>query len=163
MQFIEDKTYDEIKIGDSAELTRTLRRQDIELFAVMSGDFNPTHVDADYAKSDTFHRVIAHGMWGGGLISAVLGTELPGPGTIYRRQSLSFRRPVGLGETVTVCVRVREKFLEKKRVILDCECVNETGEVVISGEADVVEPTQKVHRPRAMLPEVHLHERGRHF
>ncbi len=163
MQFIENKTFDEIRVGDAAELTRTLRKQDIELFAVMSGDVNPAHVDADFAKTDLFHQVIAHGMWGGALISAVLGTELPGPGTIYRNQSLSFRKPVGLGDTVTVRVRVREKIRDEKRVILDCECVNEAGEIVITGEADVIAPTQKVHRPRAMLPEVHLHERGQRF
>jgi phosphotransacetylase/acyl dehydratase len=163
MQFIENKTFDEIKVGDTAELKRTLRKQDIELFAVMSGDVNPAHIDADYAKSDLFHHVIAHGMWGGALISAVLGTELPGPGTIYLNQTLSFRRPVGLGDTVTVRVKVREKIPERKRVILDCECVNEAGDTVITGEADVIAPTKKVHRPRAVLPEVHLHERGQHF
>lgn len=163
MQFIENKTFDEIKIGDSAELTRTLRKQDIELFAVMSGDVNPAHTDSDYARSDQFHHVIAHGMWGGALISAVLGTELPGPGTIYLNQTLSFRRPVGLGDTVTVRVQVREKIADKKRVILNCECINEAGEVVITGEADVIAPIQKVRRPRVMLPEVHLHERGQHF
>ncbi len=76
MRCIENKTYDEISVGDSAELTRTLKPQDIELFAVMSGDVNPAHVDADFAKTDMFHGVIAHGMWGGALISAVLGTEL---------------------------------------------------------------------------------------
>ena len=97
MQYIENKTYDEIAVGDSAELTRTLKPQDIELFAVMSGDVNPAHVDAEYAKTDMFHGVIAHGMWGGALISAVLGTELPGPGTIFLNQSLKFEAPVGLG------------------------------------------------------------------
>ena len=94
MQYIENKTYDEIAVGDHAELTRTLKPQDIELFAVMSGDVNPAHVDAEYAKTDMFHGVIAHGMWGGALISAVLGTELPGPGTIFLNQSLTFEAPV---------------------------------------------------------------------
>ena len=163
MQFIENKTFDELKVGDSAEIKRTLRKQDIELFAVMSGDINPTHVDAKFAKSDAFHKVIAHGMWGGALISAVLGTELPGAGTIYRNQSLQFRRPVGLGDTVTVRVKVREKNPAIKSVILDCECINQAGETVIIGEADVIAPVKKVHRPRAMLPEVHLHERGQRF
>lgn len=163
MQYIENKTFDEIEIGQSAELVRTLRREDIELFAVMSGDVNPAHVDAEFAKSDMFHKVIAHGMWGGALISAVLGTELPGPGTIYLNQSLSFRKPVGLGETVTVRVRVREKKPEGKRLILDCECVNQAGETVIKGEAEVIAPTEKVRRPRAVLPEVHLHERGARY
>jgi phosphate acetyltransferase len=160
MQYIENKTFDELNVGDRAELTRTLRKEDIELFAVMSGDVNPAHVDEAFAKTDQFHKVIAHGMWGGALISAVLGTELPGPGTIYLNQSLSFRRPVGLGDTVTVRVTVREKLPEKKRLLLDCECVNQSGEIVIKGEANVIAPTEKVRRPRALLPEVHLHERG---
>ena len=129
----------------------------------MSGDINPAHVDAEFAKSDVFHRVIAHGMWGGALISAVLGTELPGPGTIYLNQSLHFRRPVGLGDTVTVRVKVREKIADKKRVILDCECLNQAGETVIIGEAEVIAPPEKVHRPRVMLPEVHLHVRGERY
>ncbi len=163
MQYIENKTFDELKVGDTASITRTLRQQDIELFAVMSGDVNPAHVDEEFAKSDLFHKVIAHGMWGGALISAVLGTELPGPGTIYLDQSLSFRRPVGLGDTVTVRVTVREKIPDKKQVVLDCVCTNQAGETVIKGEALVIAPTQKVRRPRAVLPEVHLHERGARY
>src|SRR3546814_605647 len=114
MQYIENKTFDELAVGDRAEVTRTLQRQDIELFAVMSGDVNPAHVDEDFAKSDMFQKVIAHGMWGGALISAVLGTELPGPGTIYLNQSLSFHKPVGLGDTVTVGVTVKSKHAENK-------------------------------------------------
>ena len=102
MQYIENKTFDEIEIGDAAELKPTPGVRDIELFAIMSDNVNPAHVDEEFANSDLFHKVIAHGMWGGALISAVLGTELPGPGTIYLNQSLSFRRPVGLGDTVTV-------------------------------------------------------------
>jgi acyl dehydratase len=91
--FIENRTFDEIQIGDSASLQRRLTLQDIKLFAAMSGDVNPAHVDEDYARSSRFHEIIAHGMWGGALISTVLGTQLPGPGTIYLNQSLSFRHP----------------------------------------------------------------------
>ncbi|SFO18693.1 phosphate acetyltransferase [Roseovarius lutimaris] len=163
MQFIENKTFDELKIGDSAELTRTLKPEDIELFAVMSGDVNPAHVDAEYASSDMFHKVIAHGMWGGALISAVLGTELPGPGTIYLNQNFSFRRPVGLGDTVTIRVTVAQKSAEHHHVTLDCVCTNQNGETVIEGQAEVIAPTEKVRRPRVALPEVHLHERGARF
>jgi len=163
MQYIENKTFDEIKVGDSAELTRKLKTEDIELFAVMSGDVNPAHVDDEYAKSDMFHKVIAHGMWGGALISAVLGTELPGPGTIYLNQTLSFRSPVGLGDTVTVRVTVKEKLTDGKRLKLECTCINQDGKTVIEGEAEVLAPTQKVHRPRTVLPEVHLHEHGARY
>src|SRR5919197_6550471 len=105
-EFIENRTYDEIRVGESAGITRTLSKADIELFAVMSGDVNPAHLDAQYAREDIFHRLVAHGMWGGALISTVLGTKLPGPGTIYLSQSLDFRAPVGVGDTVTVSVKV---------------------------------------------------------
>ncbi|WP_136657680.1 bifunctional enoyl-CoA hydratase/phosphate acetyltransferase [Nitratireductor sp. XY-223] len=163
MQYIENRTFEEIRVGDSAELTRVLRTEDIELFAVMSGDVNPAHVDAEFAKSDRFHQVIAHGMWGGSLISAVLGTELPGPGTIYLNQSLHFSKPVGLGDTVTVRVTVKEKNEQNKRLKIDCLCLNQDGEPVITGEAEVIAPTEKVRRPRVVLPEVHLHERGARY
>ncbi|MCZ4354586.1 bifunctional enoyl-CoA hydratase/phosphate acetyltransferase [Roseovarius aestuarii] len=162
MQYIENKTYAEIAVGDHAELTRTLKPQDIELFAVMSGDVNPAHVDAEYAKTDMFHGVIAHGMWGGALISAVLGTELPGPGTIFLNQSLDFRAPVGLGDTVTVRVEVTEK-LEKGRLLLACTCLNQDGKMVIEGVARVIAPREKVRRPRVVLPEVHLHVQGAQY
>ncbi|MEO1204878.1 MAG: bifunctional enoyl-CoA hydratase/phosphate acetyltransferase [Pseudomonadota bacterium] len=163
MQYIENKTFDELQVGDSAELNRTLQPQDIELFAVMSGDVNPAHVDDDYAKTDIFHEVIAHGMWGGALISALLGTELPGPGTIYLDQSLSFRRPVGLGDTITVRVTVTEKHADTHQVRLDCLCLNQDSEIVIEGEALVIAPTGKVRRPRATLPTVHLHDSGARY
>ena len=162
MQYIENKTYAEIAVGDHAELIRTLKPQDIELFAVMSGDVNPAHVDAEYAKTDMFHGVIAHGMWGGALISAVLGTELPGPGTIFLNQSLNFNAPVGLGDTVTVRVEVTEK-LEKGRLLLACTCLNQDGKTVIEGVARVIAPREKVRRPRVVLPEVHLHVQGAQY
>lgn len=163
MQYIENRTFDEIKVGDTAEIVRTLKPEDIEIFAVMSGDVNPAHVDAEYAHSDMFHKVIAHGMWGGALISAVLGTELPGPGTIYVDQNLKFRRPVGIGDTVEVRVTVTAKDPARKQITLDCRCTNQDGEVVIEGKAEVIAPTEKVRRPRAVLPEVHLHERGARY
>ncbi|CEP36400.1 MULTISPECIES: bifunctional enoyl-CoA hydratase/phosphate acetyltransferase [unclassified Halomonas] len=160
--YIENKTYDEISIGDSAQLTRRLKTQDIELFAVMSGDVNPAHVDSEYAKTDMFHGVIAHGMWGGALISAVLGTQLPGPGTIFLTQSLNFLAPVGLGDTVKVRVEVTEKH-PKGRLTLACTCFNEHNTLVINGTAEVIAPREKVRRPRVVLPEVHLHVQGAHY
>ena len=163
MERIENRTFDELKIGDSASLVHTLTYKDIQLFAAMSGDVNPAHVDPAFAKDDMFHKVIAHGMWGGALISTVLGTELPGPGAIYLGQSLQFRRPVGLGDTITVAVRVAEKNTEKHRVTLDCEAKNQKGETVITGTAEVIAPTEKISRPRVVLPEVELRERGRGY
>jgi phosphotransacetylase/acyl dehydratase len=157
---IENRTFDEIKVGDSVSLSRMLTKQDIELFAVMSGDVNPVHVDEAFARDDMFHKIIAHGMWGGTLISTLLGTELPGPGTIYLSQTLNFRHPVLLGDTVVVTVTVREKNDAKRNVVLDCRVVNQAGKVVIDGVADVIAPDAKIARARVTLPEVRLEEPG---
>ncbi len=146
MQFTENKTYDELKVGDSASLTRVLRQHDIELFAVMSGDVNPIHLDAEYARDSAHREVIAHGMWGGALISGIVGSELPGPGTIYVTQTLRFQTPVGIGDTVTVRVTVASKGADR-HVVLDCHCENEQGEVVITGQAEVIAPDVKVRLP----------------
>ncbi len=87
---VENRTFDEIMVGESASIVRTLTKEDIELFAIVSGDVNPSHLDTVFASADPFRKVVAHGMWGGGLISAVLGMKLPGPGTIYLSQAYSF-------------------------------------------------------------------------
>jgi phosphotransacetylase/acyl dehydratase len=162
MQHIENRTFDEIKVGDTATLVRTLTEQDIKLFAVMSGDINPAHVDPDYAMSSRFREVIGHGMWSGALISTVLGTEFPGPGTIYLGQNLRFRRPVKVGDTITIKVTAKEKG-EKGRLVLDTECVNQDGEVVVTGSADVIAPQEKVRRPRVDLPGVRFDDRNERF
>src|SRR5437764_3210226 len=148
MDTIENRTFDEIGVGDSATLIRTLTEQDIKLFAVMSGDINPAHVDPEYAMSSRFREVIGHGMWSGALISTVLGTEFPGPGTIYLGQDLRFRRPVKVGDTITIKVTAKEKDPEKRKVVLDTECVNQDGEIVVSGTAEVIAPAEKVRRLR---------------
>ncbi|TDK62764.1 bifunctional enoyl-CoA hydratase/phosphate acetyltransferase [Sapientia aquatica] len=163
MERIENVTFDEIGLGATARLTRTLTHQDIELFAIVSGDVNPAHVDEEFAKSDMFHKVIAHGMWGGALISTLLGTELPGPGTIYLNQSLKFLAPVGLGDTVTAVVKVVEKSETKHHVILECSITNQLGVAVISGRAEVIAPTEKISRARVVLPEAELHVKGRRY
>jgi phosphate acetyltransferase len=162
MRFIENRTYDELSVGNSAEIVRTLSSRDIELFAIMSGDVNPAHVDAAYAETDMFHGVIAHGMWGGALISAVLGTKLPGPGAIFLSQSLRFVAPIRLGDCVAVRVEVTEKR-DRGRVILACSCVNQDEELVIDGVAEVIAPRDKVRRPRVILADVHLHVRGAQY
>ncbi|MEO8441527.1 MAG: MaoC/PaaZ C-terminal domain-containing protein, partial [Betaproteobacteria bacterium] len=156
MEYIENRTFDEIRIGDTASLVRTLKLEDIQLFAAISGDINPAHLDAEYAKSGMFQEVIAHGMWGGALISSVLGTQLPGPGTVYIDQSLHFARPVTLGDTITVTVTVTGKFDHHHHVTFDCRCVNQNGLVVMNGTAEVMAPREKVRRARAVLPEVRM-------
>lgn len=156
MEFLENRTFDEIQIGDSASLTRTLTEKDIQVFAIMSGDINPAHVDVEYAQSDMFHKIIGHGMWSGALISTVLGTQLPGPGTIYVNQTLRFKRPVVIGDTLTVKVTATKKKPDKNRVIFSCECTNQKGEIVMEGQAEVVAPVKKIRRPKAILPEISL-------
>ena len=160
---IENRTFDEIVIGDSASVSRTVSQRDIDLFAVVSGDVNPAHMDPAYAETDMFHKVIAHGMIGAGLISNVLGTKLPGPGTIYLGQDLRFLYPVSIGDTITATLTVAEKRPEKGNLVLQCRCVNQNGETVITGTAHVRAPTEKVRRPRIELPEVQVsrHERFR--
>ena len=160
LAFIENKPFDEISIGDNASLVRTLTTQDIDAFAIVSGDVNPSHVDPEYANDEVFHEVVAHGMWGGALISNLLGTQLPGPGTIYLDQSLQFLKPVGVGDTVTVCVTVTEKDEKNKHLTLECKCTNDDGELVITGKANVIAPLKKVRRPRAHMPDLVLHRQG---
>lgn len=150
--FIENRTFDELALGDSASMTRKLTADDIALFAAVSGDVNPAHLDPEYAATDMFHRIIAHGMWGGGLISAVLGTQLPGPGTIYLGQSLRFTRPVGVGDVITATVTVTDKQDAHQLVTLACTCVNQAGETVISGDAQVKAPKEKLRLPRMAVP-----------
>jgi acyl dehydratase len=157
---IENRTFDELEVGETATLERTLSWRDIELFAAVSGDLNPAHVDPEYARSDIFHGVVAHGMWGASLISALLGTRLPGPGTIYVEQTLSFRHPVSIGDTITVSVTVASKDPQRHRVGLHCRCVNQRGETVIAGTATVLAPTEKVRRQEVALPEVSLQQPG---
>jgi phosphate acetyltransferase len=163
MEYLENRTFDEIEVGDSATLTRTLTEQDIMLFAVMSGDINPAHVDPDYAKNSQFREVIGHGMWSGALISTVLGTQFPGPGTIYLGQEVRFRHPVGVGDTVTVKVTATARDVEKGRLTLDTECVNQDGKVVVTGTAHVIAPREKVRRPRIRLPDVRIDDREARF
>ncbi|BFM09336.1 bifunctional enoyl-CoA hydratase/phosphate acetyltransferase [Halioxenophilus aromaticivorans] len=165
---IANKTYREIEVGDSASVNHVLTMRDIQLFAVMSGDVNPAHLDEEYAKSDMFHGIIGHGMWSGALISTVLGTQLPGPGTIYLDQSLSFLRPVKVGDTVTATVKVSEKTCDsnnenKNTVVLDCECTNQDGKQVVVGQARVIAPTEKISRKKVALPEIDFKDNGGRF
>lgn len=163
-EFIENHTFDELEVGDTASVSHVLTQKDIQIFAVMSGDVNPAHVDEEYAKSDFFHGIIGHGMWSASLISTVLGTQLPGPGAIYLNQSLAFTRPVKIGDQVTATVTVKEKSTDgKHRVVLSCHCVNQQGKEVVAGDAVVIAPTEKIKRARVQLPEIEFKEAGSRF
>lgn len=153
---IENITFDELRIGQSAQLQRTLTVDDIRAFAAVSGDTNPAHLDAQYAAQTLFHDVIAHGMWGGALISALLGTQFPGPGTIYLEQQLHFTKPVRVGDTLTVAATVLSKDAEKHTVDLDCQVSNQKGVRVLHGLARVLAPTNKVRRARINAPQIRL-------
>ncbi len=158
---IENVTFDEIQIGQSASLSKTLTMSDIEMFAAVTGDVNPSHLDAVYAAEGMFNKVIGHGMWTGSLVSAVLGTLLPGPGTVYVGQDLRFRRPVGVGDVITATVTVTEKLADKRHVVLDCVCVNQLGETVVAGVAQVIAPTKKVRIATPDVPQVQMiHHHG---
>ena len=156
LEVLRNRTFDEIAVGERASIERTLTAADIQLFAAMSGDINPQHIDPEFAASTRFHGVIAHGMWGAALISAVLGTRLPGPGTIYLSQTLKFHAPVRVGDVLTVTVAVASKEEAKHRLNLDCVCANQEGKTVISGEAAVLAPTERIERARSTLPQVRI-------
>lgn len=127
--------FDELEVGQSAEWSKTVTEADVTLFAGITGDFNPAHVDQATAEKGRFGGRIAHGMLSAGLISACLAMRLPGPGTIYLKQTLRFTQPVRIGDTVTARVEVAELFAAKQRARLTTECTNQQGETVLSGEA----------------------------
>lgn len=134
------KTISELKVGDTAEFSKTVSEADVYLYAGVSGDFNPAHINEAYAQNTFFKTRIAHGMLSAGFISAVLGMKLPGPGAIYMRQELSFKAPVRFGDTITARAEVIEINTEKNRVRLKTTCVNQEGTLVLDGEALVSPP-----------------------
>lgn len=134
------RTIDTIQVGDSATFTKTVSESDVYMYAGISGDFNPAHINAVEAEKGIFGERIAHGMLTASFISTVLGTSLPGPGTIYLSQELSFKRPVKFGDTIEAKVEVIEKIEEKNRLIVRTTCTNQHGELVIDGKAMVMPP-----------------------
>jgi acyl dehydratase len=145
------KTIAELAPGDRAEMTRVVEQDDVASFIDSVGDLNPVHRDADFAATTPFKSPIAPGIFTAGLISAVIGTRLPGPGAIYLSQSLKFVKPVRAGDTITARVDVIEVLAERNRARLQTVCVNQRGEEVLSGEAWVMPskaPVVYEERPR---------------
>jgi 3-hydroxybutyryl-CoA dehydratase len=134
------KTIDEIKLGDSAEFTKTISESDVYLYAGLTGDMNPAHVNEVYAQKTFFKTRIAHGLLPSGFISAAIGMKLPGPGTIYVSQELNFLAPVRIGDTITARVEVIEIIADKNRVRLRTACSNQDGKTVLDGVAMVSPP-----------------------
>jgi len=146
-------TIDAIDVGDSAEITRRATQEDIAAFVESVGDYNPVHADAEYAAETPFGEPIAPGIWTAGLVSAVIGTRLPGPGAIYLSQDLRFLRPVKFGDAICARVAVVEANREKNRVRLRTVCTNQRGEEVLTGEALVMPSRAHVVYDRPREPE----------
>jgi 3-hydroxybutyryl-CoA dehydratase len=140
------KTIEELKVGDSAQFSKTVTETDIYLYAGITGDYNPAHINEDYARKTYFGTRIAHGLLSAGFISTVLGTQLPGPGTIYLRQELTFLGAVKIGDTITARVEIMEIEAEKGRIKLLTTCDNQEGKRVLTGEA-VVSPPRPLKKP----------------
>ena len=160
LPLLRNRTFDEISVGDSESIERTLTSKDLQLYAVISGDHSPQQPAgegraAKEAGGD-FQGVIAHGMWAGALISAVIGTRLPGPGTTYLGQSLRFRATVRVGDTLTIRVTVTDRDAASRQLRLACSGVKQDGTAVIDGEAEVVAPHEHLEFHRVALPEVRL-------
>lgn len=147
MSTIENIPYAALEIGTSRQFSKTLTERDLALFAETSGDFNPLHLDAEYAASTAFGERIAHGMWSGALISAAIATTLPGPGSVYRSQSLKFSKPVKLGDTVTIELVVLDKKDRTRVVTLACTGTNQRGEIIVKGEAEVIAAAEAISVP----------------
>ncbi len=158
MDSLENVTFDEIKIGDTCTFNKTLTESELVLFAAVSGDVNPVHLDEEFASQSMFKERIAHGMWSGSLVSATLATVMPGPGTIYLNQSLNFMRPVKLGDNLIVNLTAIEKNPEKKTVSFNCSVINQNEKEVLNGTALVIAPTEKIKLDKPILPEIHIQE-----
>jgi 3-hydroxybutyryl-CoA dehydratase len=152
MSQLSNFTFDELSLGQKASFTKQVTEQDVVLFAAVSGDVNPVHLDEAFAAKTMFGGRIAHGMLSGAVISAALAMELPGPGVIYLGQTLRFTRPVRIGDEVTAQLEVTEKREGKGIVKLACEVVNQDGKVVVSGEATVLAPVEKIIMEKPELP-----------
>ena len=134
------KTIEEMRVGDTAKFSKTVSESDVYLFAGVTGDLNPAHVSEEFAKDTFFKTRIAHGMLSASFISTVIGTMLPGPGSVYMRQEANFLAPVKFGDTITAVVEVAEIIADKKRVRLKTYCINQEKTVVVDGEALVSPP-----------------------
>lgn len=141
----------EWKEGDSASFSKRITEEDVYLYAALSGDVNPVHLDIEYARQTRFGQRIAHGLLVAGLISTVIGTRIPGPGAIYAGQTLRFRRPVFLDDTITVTATITKYDQDSGRMTLETVCRNQAGEEVIVGEADIRYQPEPSSRPQPAL------------
>jgi 3-hydroxybutyryl-CoA dehydratase len=151
---ISNFTFDELTIGQSVSFTKIVTDEHVQLFAAASGDVNPVHLDDEFAATTQFGQRIAHGMLVGAFISAGLAMQLPGPGTVYLGQNLTFRKPVFIGDTLTITLTVKEKRSDKPFVTIDCQVLNGDGKAVAFGDALVMPPEAKATIPVPATPKV---------
>lgn len=154
MNLLENYPINELVVGQRANYSKTLTEQDIILFAACSGDVNPVHLDKEYAATTPFGEPIGHGMWTGALVSAAIATCLPGPGSVYRSQSLSFKHPVKVGDTVTVTLIISEIKERIKLVTLECEAHNQDSKLIAKGVAEVIAPGEKLNINAGRVPDI---------
>ena len=155
MSTLTNTPYSALEVGQTASFEKSVEERDIQLFAAMSGDHNPVHLDAEYAAGTPFKERIAHGMFSGALISAAVACTLPGPGTIYLGQTMKFTRPVKLGDTLTVRLEILEK-LPKNRVRIAIRVFNQNDEQVVDGEAEVLAPRREETVELKELPPISI-------
>ena len=153
MSQVTNTPYEALEVGQKAEYTKTVEERHIQLFADMSGDRNPVHLDQEFAAKTMFKDRIAHGMFSGALISAAVACELPGPGTIYLGQQMSFQKPVKIGDTLTVRLEILEK-LPKFKVRIATNVFNQNGDLVVEGEAEILAPRKEQTVTLAELPTI---------
>ncbi|MBU3667275.1 MAG: bifunctional enoyl-CoA hydratase/phosphate acetyltransferase [Rhodocyclaceae bacterium] len=158
-ELVENRPFSELKIGDSATVTRTVTLDDLRLFAAATGDANPAMIDPQFADSSIYREVVANGMWSGAMLVNLLGCQLPGLGTILVDQNLRFLRPIMVGDTATFKVTVERKYERTQHVLFDAEVILESGLRAITGTLEVLAPTEKIIRPRISVPEVILSNR----
>ena len=156
MKLLENYPINELAVGQSASYSKTLTEQDVILFAACSGDVNPVHLDKAYAATTAFGEPIGHGMWTGALVSAAIATRMPGPGSVYRSQSLNFKHPVKIGDEVTVTLTIAEIKERVKLVTLECEAHNQDGKLIAKGIAEVIAPAEKLNIAAGVLPTISL-------
>ena len=156
MEYLENTPFDELNIGDSTTLVREVSEKDIQLFAYLSGDINPLHLDEEYAKTTQFEGRIAHGLFSALLVTTAVATKLPGPGSIYRGQEMKFQRPVKIGDTLTASLSIVEKKKRGNLVKIDCVIKNQNDETVFTGLSTAIAPTEKLRIKASELPNVSI-------
>mgnify|MGYP000353778531 CR=1 FL=1 len=153
---IANTTFDELVVGQTATHTHTVSEEDIILFAKVSGDTNPIHLDEEYAKTTEFGGRIAHGMLSGAIISAAMAQSLPGPGSIYLSQNMKFKAPVRIGDTLTVSIELTEKKNRRAMIALRVIVTNQDGVKVVVGDTTAIAPTEKLIVAPAELPSIKI-------